>query len=163
MIAPTGWHLAERSFAAARHALTDADGKLCHAARDGQRLAVSLAGDYAFMGQAAAALYAATAKPTYLALAEADAHRLEAGFADPERGGYRTNEADEAALLVNNRAVQDNAQPSANAAAQALFNSLAVLTGNGAWDEKAGGCLWRTGRPFGTKLPIHDRAFIGPL
>ena len=43
-------------------------------------------------------------------------HRLEAGFADPERGGYRTNEADEAALLVNNRAVQDNAQPSANAA-----------------------------------------------
>ena len=130
--------LAERSFAAARHALTDADGKLCHAARGGQRLAVSLAGDYAFMGQAAAALYAATAKPSYLAMAEADAHRLEAGFADPERGGYRTNEADEAALLVNNRAVQDNAQPSANAAAQALFNSLAVLTGNGAWDEKAG-------------------------
>jgi uncharacterized protein YyaL (SSP411 family) len=130
--------LAESAFAAARRALTNADGKLCHAARGGQRLAVSLAGDYAFMGQAAAALYTATAKPSYLALAEADAHRLETDFADPERGGYRTNETNEANLLVNNRAVQDNAQTSANAAAQSLFNSLAVLTGDGAWEARSG-------------------------
>ena len=129
--------LAETAFAAARRALSDANGQLFHAARDARRLDVSLAADYAFMGQAAAALYAATGKPDYCAMAEADAHRLDAHFADGERGGYRTNEADEAALLVNNRAVQDNAQPSANAAAQALFSSLAVLTGNGAWDEKA--------------------------
>ena len=94
-----------------------AHGQLFHAARDARRLDVSLAADYAFMGQAAAALYAATAKPAYLAMAEADAHHLHAHFADGERGGYFSNRTDETGLLVNNRAVQDNAQPSANAAA----------------------------------------------
>jgi uncharacterized protein YyaL (SSP411 family) len=129
--------LAETAFAAARDALTDADGKLCHAARDGRRLNVSLAGDYGFMGQAAAALYMATAKPHYLVLAQADGDYLHRHFADETRGGYCTNRQEEAGLLVNNRPVQDNAQPSANAAAQLLFAALAALTGHADWQAKA--------------------------
>ena len=129
--------LAETAFAAARHALTDADGQLFHAARGGRRLAISLAGDYGFMGQAAAALYAATGTADYCALAEADAHHLHAYFADGDRGGYFSNRTDEAGLLVNNRPVQDNAQPSANAAALGLFAELASMTGKGAWEAKA--------------------------
>ena len=129
--------LAENAFNAARAALTDADGRLFHAARSGRRLTISLAADYGFMGQAAAALYAATGKPHYGTLAEADADHLHAHFADAARGGYFSNRIDEAGLLVNNRAVQDNAQPSANAAAQTLFTDLATLTGNGAWEAKA--------------------------
>ena len=129
--------LAETAFAAARRALTDKDGQLFHAARDARRLNVSLAADYAFMGQAAAALYAATGKADYLALAEADGDDLHAHFADATRGGYTTNRQDAIGVLVNNRAVHDNAQPSTNAAAQTLFASLAALTGHGAWEAKA--------------------------
>ncbi|MGB2206885.1 MAG: thioredoxin domain-containing protein [Parvibaculales bacterium] len=129
--------LAETAFAAARRALSDANGQLFHAARDARRLDVSLAADYAFMGQAAAALYAATGTPDYCALAEADAHHLHAHFADGERGGYFSNRTDETGLLVNNRPVQDNAQPSANAATLALFADLASITGKSAWAAKA--------------------------
>ena len=134
---PDWLKLAETAFAAARHALTDADGQLFHAARGGRRLAISLAGDYGFMGQAAAALYAATGTADYCALAEADAHHLHAYFADGDRGGYFSNRTDEAGLLVNNRPVQDNAQPSANAAALGLFAELASMTGKGTWEAKA--------------------------
>jgi uncharacterized protein YyaL (SSP411 family) len=129
--------LAETAYAAARTALTDKQGRLCHAARNGQRLDVSLAGDYGFMGQAAAALYAATGLASYLDQARADADYLHAHFHDDARGGYFANLADEATLLVNNKPVQDNAQPAANAAALALFATLATLTGDTIWRARA--------------------------
>ena len=129
--------LAETAYHAARTALTDKSGRLCHAARDGKRLNVSLSADYAFMGQAAAALYAATAAPHYLAQAVDDATYLHAHFHDRERGGYFANLNDEETLLVNNKPVQDNAQPSANAAALELFGALATLSGDTAWRDKA--------------------------
>ena len=129
--------MAETAYHAARAALTDKSGRLCHAARNGKQLAVSLSADYAFMGQAAAALYAATAAPLYLQHAVNDATYLHAQFHDDERGGYFANLADEATLLVNNKPVQDNAQPSANAAALDLFATLATLTGDTAWRDNA--------------------------
>ncbi|MCH1542341.1 MAG: thioredoxin domain-containing protein [Alphaproteobacteria bacterium] len=134
---PDWLRLAETAYDAARHALSNGSGQLCHAARDGKRLAVSLSADYAFMGQAAAALYAATAKPDYLRQAVADAAYLQAHFHDRTRGGYFANLADEETLLVNNKPVQDNAQPAANAAVLDLFAALATLTGDTAWHDKA--------------------------
>jgi uncharacterized protein len=129
--------LAQNAYRAARAALTDEAGNLCHAARAGKQLPVSLSGDYGFMGLAACALYRATGNAAYLEDAEADAQKLHALFHDTARGGYFTNPAQEEGLLVNNKPVHDNAQPSANAAALGLFAQLATLTGAGSWRDKA--------------------------
>tara|TARA_B110000971_G_scaffold212720_1_gene242524 strand:- start:536 stop:2626 length:2091 start_codon:yes stop_codon:yes gene_type:complete len=125
---------AKTAFAAARTALTDTKGNLRHSARDGRLLPVSLSTDYAFMGQAALALYQATSEAPYLDYAKLCADTLQADFYDdPQaggRGGYLTNRHAEAnEVLVNNRPVQDNAMPSGNAAIYQLFASLATLTG----------------------------------
>jgi uncharacterized protein YyaL (SSP411 family) len=129
---------AETAFGAARQALTDATGNLRHSAREGRLLSVSLSSDYAFMGQAALALYQATSAAPYLGYAKLCADSLHADFYDdPElggRGGYLTNRQTEAAdVLVNNRPVQDNAMPSGNAAIYQLFAALAALTGQTAY------------------------------
>ena len=127
--APIGWHWPRNAFAAARAA------DRCRRAIVSRRPQRTTARPFhwllitALWGKAAAALYAATGKPHYGTLAEADADHLHAHFADAARGGYFSNRIDEAGLLVNNRAMQDNAQPSANAAALALFTDLASMTG----------------------------------
>lgn len=129
---------AKSAFAAARKSLTDAKGHLRHSARDGRLLPVSLSSDYAFMGQAALALYQASSEAPYLDYAKLCADTLQADFYDDPlaggRGGYLANrqaEADD--VLVNNRPVQDNAMPSGNAAIYQLFASLATLTGETAY------------------------------
>lgn len=121
---------AQKAYHAAQQALTDATGQLCHSARNDQKLALTLAGDLAFFGQGACALYQATGQAGYLADAEAYAAMLHNDFLDTARGGYLTNrrQADDT-LLVNQRAVQDNAMPSANAATISLLAILAPLTG----------------------------------
>ncbi len=123
--------MAETAFLAARHTLTDAQNKLRHSARDGKVLDISLSTDYAFMGQAACALYQATGTPDYLAYAEHCADTLHTAFLDTQRGGYLSNPRDEndAHILVNNRPTQDNAMPSANAAIHTLFSNLAIVSG----------------------------------
>ena len=133
--------LAETAYGAARTALTDTQGRLCHAARGGKRLNISLSADYAFIGQAAAALYAATGAPHYLTAALADGDALHNQFHDRQRGGYFANLDDDETLLVNNKPVQDNAQPSANAAAIDLFSGLATLTGDMKWRERGEQCF----------------------
>jgi uncharacterized protein YyaL (SSP411 family) len=128
----------QTAFAAARKSLTDPQGHLRHSAREGQLLPVSLCSDYAFMGQAALALYQANGDPQYLDYAQLCADTLHAEFyddpADGGRGGYLTNRKKEAGdILVNNRPVQDNAMPSGNAAIYQLFTSLASLTGQASY------------------------------
>ncbi|MDG1691505.1 MAG: thioredoxin domain-containing protein [Alphaproteobacteria bacterium] len=129
---------AKTAFVAARQALTDAQGNLRHSAREGRVLAVSLSSDYAFLGQAALALYQATREVAYLDYAKLCADSLHADFYDDPnlggRGGYLTNRQSEAKdVLVNNRPVQDNAMPSGNAAIYQLFASLATLTGEASY------------------------------
>ena len=72
----------------------------------------------------------------YLARAEAWMALLDKGFLDPERGGYFANQADAQGLLVRNRPAQDNAAPSANAAALMALSHLASLTGNQDYDQR---------------------------
>ena len=124
------WLTAARTaFHAATQALTLPDNRLAHSARDGRQLDISLAADYAFMGQAALALFEATGDGDHLEAARHYARHLNTGFWAPQ-GGYLTNhhEADDT-ILVNNRNVTDNAMPSANAAAMHFLNRLAMATG----------------------------------
>ena len=126
--------MAEQAFDAARAALSDdtkdEEGVLRHSARNGRVLPMTLSADLAFFGLAACALYQATGTPTYLAHAEAYAETLLARFHDKQLGGFRARaHGAEDDGLVNMRPYQDNAMPSANAAAYDLFNRLATLTG----------------------------------
>jgi uncharacterized protein YyaL (SSP411 family) len=77
-----------------------------------------------------------TGDAAYLARAEAWMARLDEAFLDRERGGYFANQADTQGLLVRNRPAQDNAAPSANAAALMALSHLASLTGNPDYDAR---------------------------
>ena len=127
-----GWLTAAKTaYAAAITALSTKDGLLAHSARDGRQLNVSLAGDYGFMGQAALRLFEATSDNSYLNTALSFAARLQDSFLDPDKGGYLTNQHNAVDLpLVNQRAVHDNAMPSANAAILAFLSRLATLSGD---------------------------------
>ncbi len=133
--------MAETAYAAAQTALSDetSDGELHmrHAARDGTVLPISLSIDYGFFGIAAVALYEATARQAYLDDALHYAQLLHQRFHDETRGGYLSNRQAQENLLVNNRPVQDNAQPSANAVALSLFQALGVITGEPLWLARA--------------------------
>jgi uncharacterized protein YyaL (SSP411 family) len=143
----TDWlALAQTGFAAARQALSlkptnqhnDQHYELCHSARNGRRLHVSLAQDYAFFGQAATALYRATGDAAYLDEAVFCADKLDTDFWDTKLGGYRARpHHQDTDALVNARAHQDNAAPSANAAAHRLLSELALLTGQAAYAQRA--------------------------
>ena len=161
---------ARTAFDGACAALSDDTGQLCHSARDGRRLAISLAQDYAFMGQAALALYEATGTAAFLAKAEACAATLETRFRDTKRGGYLTNQRDAPDTpLVNQRSVQDNAMPSANAAMLAFLTRLATLSGGAAHRQNAADLSAALGGHVGKNYPAmtaflaaHD-GLIEPL
>ena len=129
---------AQHAYDGAMAALRTDAGGLVHSARGGRQLNISLAGDYGFFGQAALALYEATGDASYLAQAEAFATQLETDFLDDRNGGYLTNaKTDKAAALVNQRAVHDNAMPSANAAILTLLGDLATLSGKPVYQQRA--------------------------
>ena len=133
---------ARRAFDGACAALTDDNGQLCHSARHdaphSRRLDLTLSSDLAFMGQAALALYEASGEALYLSKAEAYAQTLHNAFHDADNGAYLANRhTGDATLLVNQRPVQDNAMPSANAAIMAFFARLATATGVSAYRQHA--------------------------
>ncbi len=128
--------LAESAFAGMRAALDTSEGGLAHSARNGQQLDLTLASDLAFGASAACSLAMLTGNLDYLAVAEGWMAQLEAGFKDTARGGYFANRAD-TQILVRNRPAQDNAAPSANAAAVMALGQLAALTGQQIYRQRA--------------------------
>ena len=129
---------AKTAYATAMNTLQTPTGEIVHSARAGRRLRLSLAGDYAFIGQAALKLFEATSAPSYLADAVSFATRLNDGFLDTERGAYFTNRRNAAnAPLVNQRAIHDNAMPSANAAILTFLTRLAALSGDASHQARA--------------------------
>jgi uncharacterized protein YyaL (SSP411 family) len=129
--------LAVTAFDGMRQALATADGGLAHSARNSRQLDLCLASDLAFAASAACSLAELTGDAGYVASAEGWMAILEAGYKDPERGGYFANPADTPGLLVRNRPAQDNASPSANAAALEALAKLAGLTGKPAYRQRA--------------------------
>ena len=128
--------LARQAFDGMVDALGMPDAGLAHSARDGTQLGLTLASDLAFASIAACRLMEMTGDAAYLARAEAWMARLDEAFLDRERGGYFANQADTQGLLVLNRPAQDNAAPSANAAALMALSHLASLTGNPDYDAR---------------------------
>ena len=134
----TDWlALAERAFAGCLAALATPDGRLNHCARDGHRLNISLADDYAHMALAACALFQTTGDTAYLTYARDWVARLQADYLDTERGGYCATPAGQSDVLVRNRPTTDNATISANAATLEALARLWHLTGEQGYQDAA--------------------------
>ncbi len=155
--------LAETAFAAMRAALDTAEGGLAHSARNGQRLDLTLAGDLAFGASAACGLATLTGNLDYLAVAEGWAAHLQAGFIDTARGAYFANQADTEGLLVRNRPAQDNAAPSANAAAVMALGQLAALTGQQSYRQRAEAAFVALSGLLAKQYPSMTSLLLGKL
>ena len=92
------------------------------------------------------------------------ATRLNDDFLDTKQGAYFTNRHNTSTgPLVNQRAIHDNAMPSANAAILTFFTRLAALSGDTSHHRRAQDLFTAPTRPFRQKLPFHDGSFGGPL
>jgi uncharacterized protein YyaL (SSP411 family) len=129
--------LAERAFACITSKLATGDGRLFHAYRAGLAKAPATASDYANMIWAALRLYTATGSETYLHWAERWNEVLDRHYWDDTGGGYFTSADDTTDVIVRLKTASDDAVPSANAIGLSNLVSLAALTGNGRYDDRA--------------------------
>jgi uncharacterized protein YyaL (SSP411 family) len=92
--------------------------------------------DHAFVIAGLLDLYEATHEPRWLREALALQAVLDARFADPG-GGYFRTASDQTALLVREKSGRDSAIPSGNSVAALNLLRLAALTTDPAWRERA--------------------------
>jgi uncharacterized protein YyaL (SSP411 family) len=115
--------------------MRDGDGRLFHSHRAGKRLHRGTLDDYANMARAGIALFEVTGEPRYLDEVQALVAVLDRHFADTS--GYFTTADDAADLIVRGKHCHDNAVPAGNGTLLGVFARLWVLTGDGAWHDKA--------------------------
>jgi len=133
--------------------------------------------DHAYLLEALTGLYEATGDPRWFAEATALAGVLIERFSDPERGGFFTTAADQEALAVRRKDVEDSPIPSGNSAAAFGLLRLALLAGEGSYERHALGVLRllfplavRHPQAFGHLLaaadfylaPVKEVAVVGP-
>jgi uncharacterized protein YyaL (SSP411 family) len=133
--------------------------------------------DHAYLLQALIGLYEATGDPRWFAEATALAGVLIERFSDPERGGFFTTAADQEALALRRKDVEDSPIPSGNSAAAFGLLRLALLAGEGSYERHALGVLRllfplavRHPQAFGHLLaaadfylaPVKEVAVVGP-
>ncbi|MDH5748019.1 MAG: thioredoxin domain-containing protein [Rhodospirillales bacterium] len=110
---------------------THGDGeRLYHSWRNGRRRGRAVLDDYANLSRAAVALFEATAKPEYLAQAEAWVKTANRHYWDDERGGYYLSADDTDDVIVRSKTAADNATPSGNGTLGGVLARLYALTGN---------------------------------
>jgi uncharacterized protein YyaL (SSP411 family) len=111
--------------------------RLGHSWRAGRLLYPGLASDFAAMIRAALALYEATGTATYLDRAQVWQQAFDAGYANPDNGGYFLTAANAEGLVVRPGATSDDATPNPNALAAQNLLRLAALTGDVGWLSRA--------------------------
>lgn len=97
--------------------------------------------DYAYLLEAAVALYEADGDPQQLAWARELADALLARFVDPENGGFFSTADDAEPLLVRRKELDDAPIPSGGASAARGLLRLAALTAEARYAEAAAGWL----------------------
>ncbi|GHB27213.1 thioredoxin domain-containing protein [Pseudovibrio japonicus] len=120
------------------------DGKLSHSWRQGQRLEVGFASDYAWAARAALALYQSEPDPAekqrYLKQAEEFLSILKERFTHSNGGFYMTDkDADD--LILRPYHAYDEATPNYNAVAALAFSEHWILTGDTSSRDLADGTL----------------------
>ncbi|HTR15713.1 MAG TPA: thioredoxin domain-containing protein [Acetobacteraceae bacterium] len=117
--------------------LGQADGRVAHAARDGQVTAPGLLEDQAAMGHAALALFEATGDAARLAQAIAHAESALAWFADDDGSFFMTARDAADIPAARPRRAGDDVTPSGNGLMAVLFARLFHLTGATSWRARA--------------------------
>ncbi|MCU0771258.1 MAG: thioredoxin domain-containing protein [Verrucomicrobia bacterium] len=129
---------AERNLAFLKTRLWDAESKtLHHRWRDGERDAVQLLDDYAFLLEGVLHLYEATLKPAHLEFAMNLADRMLAKFYDPTHGGFWQAPADSPHLILRIKEDYDGAEPSGNSVAALSLLRLAAITARNGYRQAA--------------------------
>ncbi|HEX5133558.1 MAG TPA: thioredoxin domain-containing protein, partial [Candidatus Krumholzibacteria bacterium] len=137
------------------------DATLLHRYRDGEAAISGMLDDYAFLTWGLVELYAATFDTHYLATALGLARAMDERFRDPESGSYFMTAHDGEPLLVRPREVYDGAVPSGNSVAMATMATLARMTGDMAWDEKARGIGRAYAKQIAASPMAHTYALVG--
>ncbi|WP_119167373.1 thioredoxin domain-containing protein [Algihabitans albus] len=127
---------AERAFAFVVEEMQE-DGRLRHSWRHGRLKHPATLDDYAFMSDAALALFEATGKRVYLSQAETWVAVLDRHYWDTENGGYFLTADDTERLLVRPKHAHDNATPSGNGVILQVLARLWHLTGQASYRERA--------------------------
>ena len=117
--------------------LAAGDGRLYHAYRAGLAKAPATASDYANMTWAALRLFAATGSDTYLDQAVRWTEVLDRHYWDDTNGGYFTAADDTGDVVVRLKSAADDAVPNANAIQLSNLVTLAALTGESCYDDRA--------------------------
>jgi uncharacterized protein YyaL (SSP411 family) len=117
-------------------ALGDGD-RLYHSANGGVRGAQGFADDYTHMARGALYLWEATGEARFLDAAKRWVATLNDHFWNMEKGGYCTTADDAETLIVRARVLYDQAVPSANGMMTWVLTRLGLITGEGAYGDRA--------------------------
>ena len=116
--------------------LGDGD-RLYHSANNGTHGAPGIADDYALMARAALHLWEVTGEARFLNQAKRWVATLDTHFWNMEKGGYCTSADDSEQLIVRQRVLYDQANPSANGIMIWVQTRLGMITGEGIYGERA--------------------------
>ncbi|CAB4918970.1 unannotated protein [freshwater metagenome] len=121
--------------------MRDADGRLMRTYNRGAARIPAFLEDHAHLLEGLLALYEATFEERWFSAARATADDLLARFADTEHGGFFSTAADADALITRRKELEDTPIPSGGASAALGLLRLALLTGEGRYEEAALGHL----------------------
>ena len=105
--------------------------------RDGEAAHAGQLEDYAVYALGLLELYRSTLDVTYLERAIHRADQMAELFEDLERGGYFITASDGETLIARPKETYDGAIPSGNSVAAMVLQRLALLTGEGKWQDAA--------------------------
>ncbi|NQW11898.1 MAG: thioredoxin domain-containing protein, partial [Alphaproteobacteria bacterium] len=129
--------LARRAFDATVAALGHDDGRLHHAWRRGRAAHPATVDDYAALMRAAIRLYEATADVALLNRALSWVSTLDRHYRDAVHGGYFATADDTTDVIQRGKTAMDNAVPAGNGVLVEVFARLWLLTGDGAYRDRA--------------------------
>ena len=154
---PTGEQLLAAAVECAEFLLSemrDSRGRLLRTYNAGEAKIPGFLEDYAFLLEAAIALFEATCEERWLEVARSLADETIERFADPERGGFFSTEADNG-LIARRKDIEDSPIPSGNSAAANGLLRMHQLTGEERYERHADSVL----ALLGEIAPRHPSAF----
>jgi hypothetical protein len=131
--------------------MMEGDGHLRRAWCDGKAQHAALLEDYAYMLEAALALYDAAPDPQLVTQAVVWVDILDKEFWDRQRHGYFMTAASVTDVPLRPKSAQDSAVPSGNGVMVGVLTRLYYLTGDAAYLERAE----KTAGAFAGELPHH--------
>lgn len=118
--------------------MTTEDERLYLRYREGEAAHVGQLEDYAVYALGLLELYRSTLDVSYLEKAIHRAEQMVELFEDQKKGGYFMTASDGETLIARPKETYDGAIPSGNSVAAMVLQRLALLTGEGKWQDASG-------------------------